>query len=41
MSELKVTINDKELIGRAGQTILELALENGELTPENILLVEC
>jgi len=29
MSELKVTINDKELIGRAGQTILELALENG------------
>ena len=29
MSEVPVTINDKELIGRAGQTILELALENG------------
>ena len=29
MSELKVTINDKKLIGRAGQTILELAAENG------------
>ncbi|MCJ7693166.1 MAG: formate dehydrogenase subunit alpha, partial [Sedimentisphaerales bacterium] len=29
MSEVPVTINDKEFIGRAGQTILELALENG------------
>ncbi|MHC4530400.1 MAG: formate dehydrogenase subunit alpha [Planctomycetota bacterium] len=29
MSEVPVTINDKELIGRAGQTILELALGNG------------
>ena len=29
MSEVAVTINGKELAGRAGQTILELALENG------------
>jgi formate dehydrogenase alpha subunit len=29
MSEVAVTINGKKLIGKAGQTILELALENG------------
>ena len=29
MSEVPVKIDDKELIGRAGQTILELALANG------------
>ncbi|MHC4714890.1 MAG: 2Fe-2S iron-sulfur cluster-binding protein, partial [Planctomycetota bacterium] len=29
MSEVRVTINGKELLGRPGQTILELALENG------------
>ncbi|MHC4483002.1 MAG: formate dehydrogenase subunit alpha [Planctomycetota bacterium] len=29
MSEIKVTIDGQELVGRAGQTILELAMENG------------
>jgi formate dehydrogenase alpha subunit len=29
MSEVALTINGKKLVGRAGQTILELALENG------------
>ncbi|MCK4293254.1 MAG: formate dehydrogenase subunit alpha [Planctomycetes bacterium] len=29
MSEVAVTINGRELVGRSGQTILELALENG------------
>jgi NADH dehydrogenase/NADH:ubiquinone oxidoreductase subunit G len=29
MSEITVTIDGKELAGREGQTILELALENG------------
>ena len=29
MSEIQITINDKELTGRKGQSILELALENG------------
>ncbi len=29
MSEVKVTINDRDLIGREGQSILELALGNG------------
>ena len=29
MSEVEVTINEKKLIGRAGQTILELARDNG------------
>ncbi|NIA16751.1 MAG: formate dehydrogenase subunit alpha [Planctomycetes bacterium] len=29
MPEIKVTINNKKLTGQAGQTILELALENG------------
>jgi len=33
MSEIAVTINGKELIGRAGQTVLELALENGIEVP--------
>ncbi|MHC4666218.1 MAG: 2Fe-2S iron-sulfur cluster-binding protein, partial [Planctomycetota bacterium] len=29
MSEVRVKIDGKELAGRQGQTILELALENG------------
>jgi len=29
MPEVAVTINGKELIGRTGQTILELAIDNG------------
>jgi len=29
MPEVALTINGKKLVGRAGQTILELALENG------------
>ncbi|MFA6426446.1 MAG: formate dehydrogenase subunit alpha [Phycisphaerae bacterium] len=29
MSEIEVTINNRKLIGRVGQTILELSLENG------------
>ena len=29
MSQLKITINEKQLTGKSGQTILETALENG------------